>query len=111
MSFRSLNILNIYKVSNYKNSQANLANAHLEESELCLNVTEIITKNFIPNGSVGIELDYGLDRRGSRVRVPEGAGNFPLHHRVQNGSGAHPASYPMGTRGSFPGGKAGGTLS
>jgi hypothetical protein len=25
---------------------------------------------------------------------------------VQNGSGAHPASYPMGTRGSFPGGKA-----
>jgi hypothetical protein len=26
-----------------------------------------------------------------------------LQHRVQNGSGAHPASYPMGTRGSFPG--------
>jgi len=22
---------------------------------------------------------------------------------IQNGSGAHPASYPMGTRGSFPG--------
>jgi hypothetical protein len=34
------------------------------------------------------------------------AGNFSLHHPVQNGSGAHPASYPMGTRGSFPGGKA-----
>jgi len=31
------------------------------------------------------------------------AGNFSLHHRVQNGSGAHPASYPMGNRGSFPG--------
>jgi hypothetical protein len=30
-------------------------------------------------------------------------GNFFLHHRVQHGSGAHPASYPMGTRGSFPG--------
>jgi hypothetical protein len=28
---------------------------------------------------------------------------FSLHHRVHNGSGAHPASYPMGTRGSFPG--------
>jgi hypothetical protein len=26
----------------------------------------------------------------------------------QNGSGAHPASYPRGTRGSFPGGKAAG---
>jgi hypothetical protein len=34
------------------------------------------------------------------------AGNFSLHHRFQNGSGAHPASYPMGTGGSFPGGKA-----
>jgi hypothetical protein len=58
--------------------------------------------------SVGIALGYGLDDRGSRVRFPAGAGNFSLHHRVQNGSGAHPASYPMGTRGSFPGGKADG---
>jgi hypothetical protein len=56
--------------------------------------------------SVGIALAYGLDERGSRVRFPAGAGNFSLHHRVQNGSEAHPASYPMGTRGSFPGGKA-----
>jgi hypothetical protein len=53
-----------------------------------------------------IELGYGLDDRGSRIRFPAGAGNFSLHHRVQNGSGAHPAFYPMGTRGSFPGGKA-----
>jgi len=30
--------------------------------------------------------------------------NFSLHHRVQTDSEAHPASYPMGTRGSFPGG-------
>jgi hypothetical protein len=37
-----------------------------------------------------------------------GAGDFSLHHRVQNGSGAHPASYPVGTRGSFPGCKAAG---
>jgi hypothetical protein len=35
----------------------------------------------------------------------------PLHHRVQNGSGAHPASYQMSTRGSFPGGKAAGAWS
>jgi hypothetical protein len=28
-----------------------------------------------------------LDDRGSRVRFPTGAGNFSLHHRVQNGSG------------------------
>jgi hypothetical protein len=60
------------------------------------------------DSSVGIALKYGLDDRGSSVRFPEGAGNFSLHHRVQNGSGAHPASYPMGTRGSFPGNKAAG---
>jgi hypothetical protein len=34
-----------------------------------------------------------LDDRGSRVRFPAGAGNFSLHHRVKNGSRAHPASY------------------
>jgi hypothetical protein len=54
------------------------------------------------DSSVGITLGYGLDDRGSRVRFPAGAGNFSLHHRVQNGSGAHPASYPialsLGTR-------------
>jgi hypothetical protein len=60
------------------------------------------------NSLVGTATGYGLDDRGSRVRFPAGGGNFSLHHRVQNGSGAHPASYPMGTRGSFPGGKAAG---
>jgi hypothetical protein len=50
-------------------------------------------------------LGYGLDDRGSKVRLPAGAGNFSLHYRVHNGSGAHPASYLMGTRGSFPGAK------
>jgi hypothetical protein len=58
-----------------------------------------------------LALGYGLDDRGSRVRFPAGAGKFSLHHRVHNGSGAHPASYPMGTRGSFPGGKATGAQS
>jgi hypothetical protein len=55
------------------------------------------------DSSVHIALGYGLDDWGSRVRFPVGAGNFSLHHCVQNGSGAHPASYAMGTRGSFPG--------
>jgi hypothetical protein len=40
--------------------------------------------------------------------VPVGAGNFSLYHRVQTDSGAHPASYLMGARDSFPGGKAAG---
>jgi predicted GIY-YIG superfamily endonuclease len=60
------------------------------------------------DSSVGTELGYGLDDRGSGVRFPAGAGNFSLHHRVQNGPGAHPASYPIGTKGSFPGSKAAG---
>jgi hypothetical protein len=58
------------------------------------------------DSSVGIALGYRLDDRDSRVRFLAGAGHFSLHHRVQNSSGAHPASYPMGTSGSFPGGKA-----
>jgi hypothetical protein len=49
------------------------------------------------DSSVGIALGCGLDDRGSGVRFPTGAGNFSLHHRVQNGSGAHPAVCPVGT--------------
>jgi hypothetical protein len=60
------------------------------------------------DSSVGIALGSGLDDRGSRVRFSAGAGNFSLHHRVQNGCGAHPVSYPTGTKGSFPGDKAAG---
>jgi hypothetical protein len=58
------------------------------------------------DSSVGIALGYRLEYRGSRVRFLAGAGNFCPHHPVQNSSGAHPASYPVVTRGCFPGGKA-----
>jgi hypothetical protein len=44
------------------------------------------------SSSVGIALGYGLDDRVSRVRFPAEAGKFSHHHRVQNGSGSHPAS-------------------
>jgi hypothetical protein len=53
------------------------------------------------DSSVGIALGYGLDSRGSRVRFSARAGNFSLHHRVLNYSGAHIASYPVDTWGSF----------
>jgi len=39
----------------------------------------------------GGRLGYGLDDRGSAVRVPAAAGNFS-HHRVQTGFGIHSAS-------------------
>jgi hypothetical protein len=63
------------------------------------------------DSSVDTVLGYGLDYRGSRVRFSAGAGSFSLHHRVQNGSGAHPASCPRGTGSSFPGGEADGAWS
>jgi hypothetical protein len=47
----------------------------------------------------------GLQAGWSVFQVLAGSGNS-LHHHIQAGSGAHPASYPMGTRGSFPGDKA-----
>jgi len=49
-----------------------------------------------------------LEDQGSRDPILAGAGNFSLHHRVQNGSGTHPVTYPTGTGGSFPEGKAAG---
>jgi hypothetical protein len=39
------------------------------------------------------------------VRSPTEAEDFSSTLCVQTGSGAHPASYTMGTGGSFPGGK------
>jgi hypothetical protein len=60
------------------------------------------------DSSVGIVLGYRLDDRGSRVRFPAGARSFSLHHHVQNSSGAHSVSCLMGTKVSFPGGKAAG---
>jgi hypothetical protein len=60
----------------------------------------------------GIALGYRLDDRwGGGVRVPAEAGNFSLNHRIHTASGTHPASYPVGSRGSFPGGKAVGAWS
>jgi hypothetical protein len=58
--------------------------------------------------SVAIALGYRLDDRGSRFRFLTEAANSSLHHRIQNGSGAHPTSCPVGTMSSFPGGKAAG---
>jgi hypothetical protein len=55
------------------------------------------------DSSVGIATGYGLDGQGL---IP--GRDVSLLHSVQTGSGAHPASYPMGTGGSFPGDKAAG---
>jgi hypothetical protein len=56
------------------------------------------------DGAVGIATRYGLDNRGVGVHSPFMVKNF-LPHVLQTGSGAHQASYSMGTGGSFPGAK------
>jgi hypothetical protein len=48
----------------------------------------------------------GLDDRANEVRSPAEAKDLSSSHCVQTGSGAHPASCPMGTGGLFPGAKA-----
>jgi hypothetical protein len=61
------------------------------------------------DSSVGMATDNELDDRIVGVRIPAEGVNFSLRHCVQTGSGAHPASYPTGTGGSFPESKAAGT--
>jgi hypothetical protein len=61
------------------------------------------------DGSIDLAISYGLNKRMIGVRFAAGAGNFSVRHHVQTSSGAHPASYPMGTEGSFCRGKAAGT--
>jgi hypothetical protein len=50
--------------------------------------------------------DYGLDDRAVGVRSPAGAKDFSYNLCVQTGSGAHPASCPLGTGVLSPGVKA-----
>jgi hypothetical protein len=67
-------------------------------------------QNVCRDSAVGIAIDYGLDDQWIGVRVPVGQ-EFLLLHFVQTGSGAQPASYAIGTGGSFPGDKAAGECS
>jgi hypothetical protein len=63
-----------------------------------------LARSRVSSGS--IVSDYGLDDRAIEVRSPAGAKYFSSNLCVQTGSGAHPASCPMGTGGPFPGGKS-----
>jgi hypothetical protein len=63
-----------------------------------LRISHTSSERKVGNGLHKIELAHPRYETHSSLRTR-------VHHRVQNGSGVHPASYPMGTRGSFPGGK------
>jgi hypothetical protein len=68
-------------------------------------ITVFTKKNH--DSAVGIANGNGLGDRGVGVRVPVGS-RISLLHIVRTGSGVHPTSYPIGTGGYFPGGKAAG---
>jgi hypothetical protein len=57
----------------------------------------------IQDGSVSIVMVCGLHGQGS---IHSRGKKFIFLHSIQTDSGDHPATYPMGTRGSFHGGKA-----
>jgi hypothetical protein len=59
-----------------------------------------------PGSSGSIVYDYGLDDRSIEVPSPAEAKDFSSSLCVQTGSGAHPASCPVGTGGPFSGAKA-----
>jgi hypothetical protein len=54
------------------------------------------------SSSGSIVSDYGLDDQVIEVRSPTGTEDFSSSPCIQTGSGAHPASYPMGTPASYP---------
>jgi hypothetical protein len=59
------------------------------------NLVQSSMKNSSAEGSrvssVGIAIGYSLDDGVSKVQFRQGLGNFPLHHRVQTGSGGPPS--------------------
>jgi hypothetical protein len=75
--------------------------------------TNQIFHRIIRRIGAGIDQWYsaGLRAGWSGVRVSVGAGNSSPYHGVQTVFGAHPASYPMGNRGSFSVSKAAGAWS
>jgi len=60
-----------------------------------------------------VEVFYsaGLRAGWSEVRIPVGAGNFSLHHRVHTGSGAHSPPIQCVQGALSPGGKVAGAWS
>jgi hypothetical protein len=73
-----------------------------EYCKISLLLTEFVSWD----SAVGIATGNGLDGPRGWSSSPGSVRNFL--HVVQTGPGAHPASYPMGTGGSFSGGKAAG---
>jgi hypothetical protein len=70
-------------------------------------IIETIVFSYCRDSVVGIATGYRLTDRRVGVQISVGS-EFSLLHVVQSGSCAHPASYAMGSGGSFPGDEAAG---
>jgi hypothetical protein len=79
--------------------------------KLCFENMILIKKKVVviylhePGSLVSIVSGYGLDCQVIEVRSPAEAKDFSSSLFVQTGSGAHPASCTLGTRGPFFGAK------
>jgi hypothetical protein len=89
-------LASLYLTIHFQMSGLELKSSWTHLITLSRNFVEARWRSFFPSTS--------LVKRCSSYK----AGNSYLHHRAQNGSGAHPTSYPMGTRGSFLRSKAAG---
>jgi hypothetical protein len=87
----------VIKLNRYTSRNPLRGMAHLLEN------THIDSNWLSSSGS--IVSDYELDDREIGVRSPARAKDFSSSLCVQTGSGAHTASWTMGTGGHFPGGK------
>jgi hypothetical protein len=66
-------------------------------------VVDLLRQNSRRGRAVSRATGYGLKDLGVGFRVPVG---LIIFHVVKTGSGVHPTSYPIGTGGIFPEGKA-----
>jgi hypothetical protein len=64
-----------------------------------------IPENMRRDSAAGIAMTTGWTTEGSELESRQGKKCSPLRS-VQTGSGLHPATCPMGTKGYFPGGNA-----
>jgi hypothetical protein len=63
---------------------------------------DIFASNEDEGAGIAQSYSTGLRPGLSGLPVPVEARNCSLHYHAQTGSGAHPASYKMGTNGFFP---------
>jgi hypothetical protein len=87
--------------------QGHSAAGRIRQTEKSNDLTGNRTRD-LPACSIVPQLTTLSDTRWTTQKSSSRQGPQISLHRVQNGSGAHPASYPAGTGGSFPGGKVAG---